>query len=98
MSLRSDSLREFVVRGDVADIEANRQRSGAPSFDLRHHRPCRVGAGEVGDDDIGAILGQVERGGAPDAAASARDECDSGDRGVYLGVHGILLVIGVLRR
>src|SRR5690606_17175889 len=43
------------------------------------------GAGEVGDDDAGAGLGEVEGAGAPDAGGGAGDE---GDAAVEAGVHG----------
>lgn len=71
-----DAGDERVERLGRAGVELQRDRPAPQGGDLVDHRRGLVGVGAVGDDDVDAVAGELQRGAAPDAAVGAGDECD----------------------
>lgn len=62
--------------GDGAGVERERGGTTACGLDLGDGRLRLVGARTIGEDDVDALAGEVERGVAAEAAAAAGDEGD----------------------
>ena len=67
--------------GDVAGVELQRTRGPAERFDLGDDGGGLVGVGAVGEDDVDAVAGELQRGAAADAAVGAGDESKHADHG-----------------
>ena len=72
-----DAGDERVERVDRAGVELQRYGLAPQRGDLVDHGRGLVGVRAVGDDDVDAVAGERECGGAPDAAVGAGDECDA---------------------
>ena len=73
-------LDEAGKRGDVADVELQRDRLAAERLDLGHDGLGSLGAAAVGEDDVAAAARDADGGVAAEAAAAAGD-----DRRVVMG-------------
>ena len=74
--------------GAVLDIERERNGAAAALFDLRDHGIGLVAPAAVGQDDVDAVRGELERGVAAEAAAGAGDESDLASHGLAPGCCG----------
>ncbi len=80
--------REFRRGPRLGQVGVDEVGGPACGMDLLHHLPAALGVA-AGDHDAGAVLSELERGGASDSAGGAGDEgcldghgcpCVSGDR------------------
>ena len=63
----------------VADVELQRHRLAALGLDLpRRRAAASLAPAAIGEDDVDAAVGEVERHALAEAAAAAGDECDLG--------------------
>jgi len=74
------------VAGAVGDVELQRDGAPAERLDLAHHRVRLLLVALVGEHDVGALLGELQRDAAAEAAAAAGDDGYGGRM-----VHGDLL-------
>ena len=66
-------LDHVLDRGALGDVDGQRQRLGADRVDLLSRFLDTLFV-DVGADDVGALAGKNQRGGAADAAAGARND------------------------